>query len=100
MYFIPRNIKTRFEFIDGFGFYELFVFLIFAGIGGGISFFVYFLTKKFFSFLLFILISAAGFIGVRKDPRMGNSFFDLIIEFKSFSSKQQTYFYEFGTGRD
>lgn len=100
MYFIPRNIKTRFEFFEGFGFLELFLFLMFAAVGGSISYIVYLFTKKFFSIMFLVLFGAVGLVAVRKDPRLGVSAFDLMREYRHFSSKQKSYYYHFGTGRE
>lgn len=100
MYLIPKNIKTRFEFFQGFGFFELFLTIMFITVGLVVSFFVFFLSKHMLSFLIVVVFGALGLIVVKKDPRFGLSILELILEYKHFYSKQRTYFYRYGSGRE
>jgi type IV secretory pathway VirB3-like protein len=100
VYLIPKNIRTRFEFFQGFGAFELFLTISFIAVGLIVSFLVFFLSKHMLSFLIVIFFGALGLLVVKKDPRFGLSILELIFEYKHFYSKQRTYFYRYGSGRE
>lgn len=99
-YMIPKNVKTRFEFMEGFGWKELFITLLGALIGVCLFFIL-----LIFKFPVIIRLPLAIFpIGIaffisKRDSRTNKSVIDLLKEFRDFSRKQRVYFYHFGTGR-
>jgi len=89
--YIPVNIKTRFEFFDGFGFPELGVTSIVALISGLIAFFV----GDIYNGALFVLISASMVVTLTRKNQYNQSVMDMIKVFMRFHQKQQKYKYEY-----
>lgn len=98
-YIIPKNVRTRVEFFSGFGFKELFLFLVGLGVGFLIFGAVYLLTDSLLSFIFLGLGGGVGFFLGKPDPRTGKSALDLLTDYQSFNMKPKRYFYRFGGGR-
>lgn len=99
MYLVPRNVGTRFEFAEGFGFKELFYCVLAAAAGYLISVFLGFFITAIWKYLPLPLLVSVTFIYVRIDPRTGTSLLANILTFRSFASKTNRYDYVYGEGR-
>lgn len=89
--YVPVNIKTRFEFIEGFGFNELFITLIVSGIVGVIVFVASLFTSDPYNAILAISITAAATgMAVRKNE-INLSITDMATLFWRFFNTQQHY---------
>ena len=89
--YIPVNIKTRFEFFDGFGFPELGITAIVALISGLIAFFI----SNIYNGALLVLISSAMVVTLVRKNQYNQSVLDMIKIFIRFQQKQQKYKYEY-----
>ena len=91
--YIPVNIKTRYEFFDGFGMSELAVTAAAGGIGIVIALFAHSLTGNIAVSVLLVLISvAATGMAVVKDYN-NRSVVDQVKCILRFSRTQQKYPY-------
>jgi len=99
IYFIPKNVQSRFELFKGFGLPELGITLIFAISGLALGFILWLFFKSKILFFLFVPAGALGFFLAKPDPRRGKSPLSLIKDIRDFSIKQKRYFYRFGSGR-
>ncbi|MCX7884648.1 MAG: hypothetical protein N2448_06425 [Caloramator sp.] len=95
-YIIPRNVKTRFEFFTGYGWFEIFVLAL--GFCVGFCFFkiIGAFTKSPARLFLIVICTAASFFLVSPDPKTGSSLLKMYKNFKSYKSKQKRYLYVFG----
>jgi hypothetical protein len=98
-FLIPKNVRTRFEFFNGFGFKELFMLLAGIGVGGGLSLIIYLITHSLFSFVFTALFGSIGFIAGKPDPRTGMNGLGHFKAMRAFQSKQRLFFYRHGDGR-
>ena len=99
IYFIPKNVKTRFEFFDGYGLREAGITLIFTLCGLALGFILWLFFGRDILLFLFLPAGALGFFLSKPDPRTGKSALMLIRDVRDFNSKQKRYFYRFGSGR-
>lgn len=99
MYLIPKNVKTRFEFFTGFGWKELLITFIGLTIGTIFFFLLGLFTQSLLRLLFVVVGGIAGFMVCKADPRTGQSLLSLVSNFRNFKSKNQTYYYVFGSGR-
>lgn len=99
MYIVPKNVGTRFEFIEGFGMKELLYCAVGGVVGLGISLFLGIFTSSLFKFIPLPFFVAATFMLVRVDPRLGSSLIQNMIGQYSFNSKTREYHYVYGEGR-
>jgi len=98
MYFVPKNVNARFEFLPGFGLKELFLCGIALAIGGGLALLlgVFALPLPLRFALIFVLPGIMFFI---TQPGIGGeSLFDLLGHYRSWSFQKKLYlnYYEGG----
>ncbi|MEN1990234.1 PrgI family protein [Paenibacillus hubeiensis] len=98
-YYIPKNVKTRFQIMPGIGWAELLLVLIGAGIGFGIGYGLFLLTASVFSYVITAFFAALGFMIAKPHPVTGKNAVALIKDFQNFKSKQKRYYYRYGSGR-
>lgn len=98
-FLIPKNVRTRFEFFNGFGFKELFYLVAGIVVGGSISTLIYLITHSLFSFLIAAVFGAIGFIAGKPDPRTGLNGLNHFKAMRAFQSKKKLFFYRHGDGR-
>lgn len=99
MYIVPKNVKTRFEFFEGFGWKEFFVTIIGAAVGGIITTILFSITKSIFAILPIGIGGAIAFVISRPDPRTGISPMDYVKSSRNFQKKTKLYFYVKGGGK-
>lgn len=98
-FLIPKNVKTRYTFFEGFGFRELGLTLIGLAAGGLLFGLFYVITDSLFSIVCIGFGGGLGFVISKPDPRTGRSPLELLKSWRAFRKKQKKYFYVFGTGR-
>lgn len=99
-YLIPKNVKTRFEFFNGFGWRELFLTLTGIAIGSVIYILSGLFTDSIFRVIIIFVFGAIGFFASHSDPRTGKNVIDFLRDLKMYKSKQKRYMYVFGKGRE
>lgn len=92
MYLIPRNVKARFEFFPGFGWFELM-----SVVGGAIVGFLLYLlaglfTHSFFRIVLFAVPPGLAYFVTRPGPD-GQSLYTLIKLWRRWIKSQKRYLY-------
>lgn len=97
-YLIPRNVDTRFMFIPGFGWKELFISLIGLGIGLMLFFTVTIFVQSMLNVVLVIVPTVFAVMLTISDPKTGVSFMQLIKDFKEFNMSVRKYYYRYGSG--
>lgn len=97
-YIIPRNVNTRFMFLPGFGWKELFITLMGLGIGLILLFLSSFFTKSMLRIFLVFLPTITAFMLTVSDPKTGISFIQLVRDLKEFNLSVRKYYYRYGTG--
>ena len=98
-FLIPKNVRARFEFFQGFGFRELFLLLASLIIGAAISIPLFLITRSPFAFIFAALFGTIGFVAGKPDPRTGMNGLDHFKAMRAFQSKRKLYFYRYGDGR-
>ncbi len=98
-YLIPENVKSRFEFFPGFGFYELLITLIGVVIGAIIYFIISVFTNHPVALVAIPIVAGGGFMLSKPDKRTGMSVLAMIENFKQFKTRQKKFYYVFGSGR-
>lgn len=98
-YLIPKNVKARFEFFEGFGFLELGVTLVGLAAGGLLSGIVYLITESAASILFAGFGAAGGFVASRPIPHLGMNALQLFRYSQKYRSQPKRYLYRFGSGR-
>ncbi|MFB8378177.1 PrgI family mobile element protein [Paenibacillus taichungensis] len=99
MYYVPKNVKSRFEIVPGIGIPELFVIVIAAGLGIGISFLLYLVTSSVFSFIFAVFIAAIGVFIAKPHPVTGKNAISMLKDVQAYKMKQKRYYYRYGSGR-
>ena len=99
-YLIPKNVKTRFEIFEGFGWKELFMTLAGVAVGGIFFFLLGLLTKSFARIFIVALFGSAGFSLGKENPKNGLSLLTFLISLKEFQKRPKRYYYIFGSGRE
>lgn len=102
-YLIPANVKSRFEFFEGWGLKELMITVLATLIGVAVCtllFFVFWPFKwKVFVYLLVPLFTGIGFALTNRDPRIGRNALELIKDRRNYANKPNLYMYRHGSGR-
>jgi hypothetical protein len=98
-YFIPKNVKARFELFEGFGLKEAVIVIIGAFIGLSLGLILWFITNKVFLLGFFVPGGAMGFLISKPNPRTGRNALDIIKDSRSYNSRPKRYFYRYGDGR-
>ncbi|MGB9781595.1 MAG: PrgI family mobile element protein [Moorellaceae bacterium] len=92
MYLIPRNVRARFEFFPGFGWFEL----AFVLAGALVGFLLYALaglfTRSFFRIVLFIVPPGLAYFVTRPGPD-GQSLYGLIKLWRRWKRSRKRYLY-------
>lgn len=100
MYLIPKNVNTRFEFRDGFGFKELGIMLAGAAVGGCLFFlFGFFDIHLLIRVIVLSLPVLFAFFLIQPHPLTKISVletFKLAIRYKR---SQKRHFYKYGSGQ-
>lgn len=127
-YLIPANVTARFEFFEGFGWYEFKIVAISLLIGT-VIFFILGLPKKTIKIdknpyadvtqtakiyedkkvplipgvlraFAILLPGVGSFVVVKKDPSTGMSLMVMIKSSKEFKKKQKRYLYKYNSGSE
>lgn len=99
MYFVPKNVKSRFEIVPGVGLPELTVILIAAAVGIGISYLLFLLTSVIFCFVIAVFFSAFGIFVAKPHPVTGKNALTMLKDLQAYKLKQKRYYYRYGSGR-
>ena len=93
--YIPSNVKTRFEFIRGFGIKELITTLFIVGVLLLVAFGIYLITKVVIVPVLIVLIGTATMVIVSAKDTNNLSVLDMINNMLDFSNMQKIYDYRY-----
>lgn len=98
-YLIPKNVKIRFTFFPGFGWFELFM----VAIGGAVGIILFSLvgifTKSLIRIFLVFIPLVSSFVLTQADNKTGMSVYALLKDFKEYKMSQRRYLYKCGSGR-
>lgn len=93
--YIPSNVKTRFEFIRGFGIHELIITSIVVGFLIGIALIIYSITNQLIVPVLIVLLGTAAMIIITAKDSNNLSVLDMIKNMLEFASMQKKYEYKY-----
>lgn len=93
--YIPSNVKTRFEFIRGFGIKELILTSIVVAFLIVIAFIINFITKDSIVPVLIVLLGTATMIIITAKDTNNLSVLDMIKNMIEFASMQKIYKYKY-----
>lgn len=93
--YIPSNVKTRFEFIRGFGIKELILTSIVVAFLIVIAFIINFITKDSIVPVLIVLLGTATMIIITAKDTNNLSVLDMIKNMIEFASMQKVYKYKY-----
>lgn len=93
--YIPSNVKTRFEFIRGFGINELIVTSIVVAFLIGIALVIYSITNELIVPVLIVLLGSAGMVIITAKDTNNLSVLDMIKNMLEFASMQKVYEYKY-----
>ncbi|MDR2899665.1 MAG: hypothetical protein LBU94_05070 [Clostridiales bacterium] len=93
--YVPANIKTRFELVDGFGFEELFKTGIVTALSILVALLVYTITGDNYKAVFIVLITAAVMFTLVRKNESNQSILDILGLIIRFQRIQQKYGYEF-----
>lgn len=93
--YIPSNVKTRFEFIKGYGFKELTTTVIVVAFLLLIAASVYSVFKNLIISVLIVLIGTSTMIIISAKDTNNLSVLDMIQNMLEFSSMQKKYEYKY-----
>lgn len=93
--YIPSNVKTRFEFIRGFGINELIVTSIVVAFLIGIALVIYSITNELIVPVLIVLLGGAGMVIITAKDTNNLSVLDMIKNMFEFASMQKVYEYKY-----
>lgn len=93
--YIPTNVKTRFEFLRGFGIRELILTSIVVAILIVIAFIINFITKDLIVPVLIVLLGTATMIIITARDTNNLSVLDIIKNMIEFASMQKIYKYKY-----
>lgn len=100
MYLIPKNVNTRFEFKDGFGWKELRIMLAGGAIGACFFFLLYWLDLHVLIRVIFLALPIVGaFMLIQPHPATRISVLDTIILQIRFTRSKKRYLYVYGGDR-
>ena len=94
-FYIPTNVKTRFEFIRGFGINELIITSIVIVILVGIALIIYSITKQLIVPVLIVLLGGAAMVIATAKDSNNLSVLDMVKNMLEFASMQKIYEYKF-----
>lgn len=93
--YIPSNVKTRFEFIKGFGFKELTTTSIVVAFLLLIAFIIYSITSNLIISVLLVLIGTSAMIIISAKDTNNLSVLDMINNMLEFTNMQKIYEYKY-----
>jgi hypothetical protein len=93
--YIPSNVKTRFEFIRGFGINELIVTSIVVAFLIGIALVIYSITNELIVPVLIVLLGGAAMVIITAKDTNNLSVLDMIKNMLEFASMQKVYKYKY-----
>lgn len=93
--YIPTNVKTRFEFIRGFGISELIVTSIVVAFLIGIDLIIYSITNGLIVPVLIVLLGGAAMVIITAKDTNNLSVLDIIKNMLEFTSMQKIYEYKY-----
>lgn len=93
--YIPTNVKTRFEFIRGFGISELIVTSIVVTFLIGIALIMYSITNELIVPILIVLLGGATMVIITAKDTNNLSVLDIIKNILEFASMQKIYEYKY-----
>ena len=93
--YIPSNVKTRFEFIKGFGFKELTTTSIVVAFLLLIAFIVHSITNNLIIAVLIVLIGTSAMILISAKDTNNLSVLDMINNMLEFVNMQKLYEYKY-----
>ncbi len=93
--YIPTNVKTRFEFIRGFGISELIVTSIVVTFLIGIALIMYSITNELIVPILIVLLGGATMVIITAKDTNNLSVLDIIKNMLEFASMQKIYEYKY-----
>ncbi|WP_019123864.1 PrgI family protein [Brevibacillus massiliensis] len=101
MYLIPKNVKARFEFRDGFGWKELGMMLVGAVVGVVLFLLSGLLIDSLVSRVLILLVPIAGaFLLIQPHPATKLSVLITLRMIYRFRQSKKLYLYRFGGSRN
>lgn len=93
--YIPSNVKTRFEFIKGFGFKELTATSIVVAVLLLIAFIIHSITNNLIVAVLIVLIGTSAMIIISAKDTNNLSVLDMIKNMLEFANMQKLYEYKY-----
>ncbi|MDA5110973.1 hypothetical protein O3V59_21805 [Brevibacillus thermoruber] len=100
MYLIPKNVNTRFEFRDGFGWKELGIMLIGGGTGTLLFYLLGLLSVEFVGRLILLALPIYGaFYLIQPHPLTKISVLDTLRLQIRFTRSKKRYLYVYGGDR-
>ena len=93
--YIPTNVKTRFEFIRGFGIHELITTSIVVVILLCVAFIIHFITHNLIISVLLVLIGTSTMIIVSAKDTNNLSVLDMLKYMLEFANMQKIYDYKY-----
>lgn len=93
--YIPSNVKTRFEFIRGYGIHELIVTAVVVAFLIGIALIIYSFTNDLLVPVLIVLLGTATMIIITAKDNNNLSVLDMIKNMLEFAGMQKIYEYKY-----
>lgn len=93
--YIPSNVKTRFEFIRGYGIHELIVTTVVVAFLIGITLIIYSFTNDLLVPVLIVLLGTAAMIIITAKDNNNLSVLDMIKNMLEFAGMQKIYEYKY-----
>lgn len=93
--YIPSNVKTRFEFIRGYGIHELIVTTVVVAFLIGIALIIYSFTNDLLVPVLIVLLGTAAMIIITAKDNNNLSVLDMIKNMLEFAGMQKIYEYKY-----
>ena len=93
--YIPTNVKTRFEFIKGYGIRELAITGIVAVFLIIIAYIIYSFTKDLMIPILLVLLGVSAMVILTAKDNNNLSVVDMIKNMLEFAGTQKTYTYKY-----
>lgn len=91
--YVPANIKTKFQFFDGFGFSELAVTLVTTLISMVIGLIIYSFWNDFYKSVLIVLVTLSATVMAVRKNEINQSVVDMIKLYIRFIKSQKVYKY-------
>lgn len=93
--YIPSNVKTRFEFIRGYGIHELIVTTVVVAFLIGIALIIYSFSNDLLVPVLIVLLGTAAMIIITAKDNNNLSVLDMIKNMLEFAGMQKIYEYKY-----